>query len=236
MRKEKAGAKLLFKTNSNDELQIFLELIQKILKNKDSIVETRLNTINIKLYGKREEIEILSNRLKDAHGLVKSAFLLNKEGKRQVDLTLLSWLTGYHVDGAFFSFLLSELDAGEMGIGKVLITSLNLKELLRKYKQAHLTFTSTLPQEHKDIRKLITILMILFPNSSEEDIVRFGINNGLFEKKNGKLIFRAEKKQIIATYKDRFIELPKKNNISNTKSSSSSNFFGGGRIILKKER
>ncbi|RMG34790.1 MAG: DUF2067 domain-containing protein [Methanobacteriota archaeon] len=233
MRKGKAETKLLFKVNSNDELQFFLELVQKILKNKDSIVETKLNSINIKLYGKRDEVELLSTQLKNAHGLVKSAFLLNRDGISKIDITLLSWITGYHVDKEFFSTMLSELNVGKLDQGRIISTTLSLKDLIQKYKEVHLTFTSVLPQEHKDIRKVITILLILFPRSTVEDLVRFGIENHLLERKNGKLIFRADKSRIIHTFKQEYVDSPKKTTVSELKKDDKLNILDGGKIIFK---
>lgn len=233
MGKQKAGTKILFKATSNEELQFFLELVQKILKNRDSIVETKMNSVNIRLYGKKEEVEYLANKLKDAFGLVKSAFRTDRTGRRNIDMLLLALLTGYQVDPWFFSNLLIHLNFGEKGEGSKIITTLDLNNLISRYRQAHLTFVSTLPSENRDIRKVIAILKILFPSAQVDEIVNFGLEKELFGYKEGKLVFRASKDQVFTRFKGDFVPNSMNERPTIESEKKSQKIIGGGKIVFR---
>ncbi len=237
MKKIKPTVQLLFKVEGNKELKVFFEVLKKALKSQDSIVETKLNTIKVKLYGDKGEIEKIANRLKHYHGLIKNTFQKRQGNKNVISLELLQILSGRFLDIQFFSQVLHIFNEEVKVIDDFIETKLSFEEMLAQYEKTHQKYQNTLINENRDVRKLVTALLLYFPAATEKQIVSYGLAQKLFAIKNGKIYFMASPEVIFQKFKSEFPNENQNKIFENNeieKEIEDRLFFdGGGKIIIR---
>ncbi len=236
MNKKKASEVLFFKIPDQENLHLFLGLAGKASKGVDMIVETKLSSVSIKLFGEKDKVTKTSSNIRHYYGLLKTASRVNHTNQRTIPSELITILAKETPDKNLLAGVLTAKGFSSRVSDDSIITSSSLTTVIKTTKHIAQRLRSTLPGEPRNIRKFMVLLSFKFPQSTIEDLINFGImHNKIGNNENG-YYFMSSSEDIYELYCNNYTP-HSSNQLSPTAQPDISNplSFRGGSISIRKK-